>query len=173
MTSLAAPIALAAAVAFGWSTALLRHLIVQWRWLAGMAASLIGLMLHAIALRLGSLTLLQPLVVTGLVFSFVFRDALDRRFPGRRTITWGLLTAAGLALFLAAEGSSSGSQVPDERGTVLLIAAGLAVSGLAYLASVRIPRHVGLLLGASAGIVFGLIAGVLKATTAPGPTDIC
>lgn len=174
--------ALAAAVAFGWSTALmhhsassapsgtastaalLRHLVVQWRWLLGMAASLAGLGLHAVALSLGSLTLVQPLVVSALVFSFVFRAALDRELPSRRVLCWVGVTAAGLALFLIATSATSNVVRIDRTGAAIVLAIG-AVVALGCFAAARIAaaRNVGLLLGASAGVVFGLIAGTLKA----------
>jgi len=176
--------AIAAAVAFGWSTALmhhsasgaprelrgtralLAHLVVQWRWLVGMAASLIGFVLHAVALHLGSLALVQPLVVTGLVFSFVFRALLDRCLPSRRLMGWVTVTAAGLALFLIAASSTRGSPRLDGSAAVVMLAAGAIVAGSACLAAGRRGAgDGGLLLGISAGVVFGLIAGTLKATT--------
>ncbi|MFC6006865.1 DMT family transporter [Angustibacter luteus] len=183
MTSwLAAAVALAAAISFGWSTALmhhgasgaapgsrgialLRHVFTQWKWLIGLAASLFGLALHTIALGLGSLTLVQPIVVTGLFFSLVFRDALDRRRPSRRTLTWGAVTAAGLAVFLAATGSSESSDVPDDAGAAIVIGLGLLGAFVAWRLAARHPSRAGLLLGTSGGIVFGLMAGSLKATT--------
>src|SRR5687767_14279041 len=78
---LAAAVALASAVAAGWSTALMhygasgaargvsagelaRHVLSERRWRLGVAASLVGLALHATALHLGSLTIVQPLAVT-------------------------------------------------------------------------------------------------------------
>ena len=102
LVGLTVAVALAAAIAFGWSTALmhhsasgapeevrglvalLRHVVRQWRWLLGMAASLLGLVLHAVALHLGSLAVVQPLIVTGLVFSFLFRAALDGKWSDAR-----------------------------------------------------------------------------------------
>jgi hypothetical protein len=179
----AGALALTAAISFGWSTALmhhgasgaeygmrgiplLRHVFVQWKWLIGLAASLVGLGLHAVALGLGSLTLVQPIVVTGLFFSLVFRDALDRRLPTRRTLTWGAVTAVGLAVFIAAAGGPSHStDVPSDAGAALMIASGLAAAFLFWVAASSGPRRTGLLLGTSAGIVFGLMAGSLKATT--------
>lgn len=174
--------ALAAAVAFGWSTALmhhsassaptgtpgiatlLRHLVMQWRWLLGMAASLAGLGLHALALRLGSLTLVQPLVISGLVFSFVFRSALDHELPSRDVMRWVGVTTAGLALLLIATGATSSVARVDRTGATIVLAAG-AVAAIGCFAAARVAaaRNVGLLLGASAGVVFGLIAGTLKA----------
>ncbi|WP_426560577.1 DMT family transporter [Angustibacter sp. McL0619] len=178
----AAAVALAAAVCFGWSTALmhhgasgaspgsrgialLRHVFTQWKWLIGLAASLFGLALHTVALGLGSLTLVQPIVVTGLFFSLVFRDALDRHWPSRRTLTWGAVTAAGLAVFLAATGSSNGTDLPDDRGAAVLIGLGLIGAAVAWNLAPRRPVRSGLLLGTAGGIVFGLMAGSLKATT--------
>jgi hypothetical protein len=183
VVGLTVAVALTAAIAFGWSTALmhhsasgapddvrglvalLRHLIRQWRWLLGMAASLLGLALHALALSLGSLAVVQPLIVTGLVFSFLFRAALDRQLPSHRMMSWVLLTAAGLTIFLLASTSSSGSATPSGAGSALMLGAGAVALGTGWLTVMRLPGHAGLLLGGMAGVVFGLIAGVLKATT--------
>lgn len=185
MTDLTVFVALAAALAFGWSTAamhydastapasitgpfgLLRHLVGQWRWLTGMAASLLGLGLHALALRLGSLAVVQPLVVSGLVFSLLFRAALDRRWPSRSVMGWACFTAVGLALFLFAARSTTGSATPAGRATVIVLGVGSAGAALCWWAATRArPAAVGLLLGAGAGINFGLTAGALKATSA-------
>jgi drug/metabolite transporter (DMT)-like permease len=177
----AVPVALAAAVAFGWSaalmhhgassapegstvTALLVHVVRQWRWLLGMAASLSGLALHALALHLGTIAVVQPLIVTGLVFSFLFRAALDRALPHRATMAWALLTGLGLTVFLLA-GSPSGGHSASGAGSTVMLVAGAAAVAAAWLAAARVPRRAGLLLGAAAGVVFGLIAGTLKATT--------
>jgi drug/metabolite transporter (DMT)-like permease len=182
VSGLAVVVALAAAVAFGWSTALmhhgasgaddgvgylalLRHVVTQWRWLLGMVASLLGLGLHVVALHLGSLSLVQPLVVTGLFFSLVFRDALDRQWPSRRTLTWGAITAAGLAIFLVAAGSTDGVPSPDDGHAALLIGVGLALAAALVWASARLAPWAGLLMGTAAGIVFGLVAGAIKAAT--------
>lgn len=184
MTGLTVLVALAAAVAFGWSTAamhhdasaapstiggplaLVRHLVVQWRWLTGMAASLLGLGLHAVALSIGSLAVVQPLVVTGLMFSFFFRSGLDRRWPSRTVMGWACFTGVGLALFLVAARSTTGTAAPSEAGAAVVLAAGAACACACWWAASRSRPAAGLLLGAGAGINFGLTAGTLKATTA-------
>ena len=183
--ALTVAVALAAAVSFGWSTALmhhsasgapagiggpitlLRHLVGQSRWLVGLAASLIGFGLHALALHLGSLAVVQPLVVTGLVFSFAFRAALDGRLPSRYTMAWGIVTASGVGVFLVGVSATAASGTIDGPGAETVLAAGSAVAAVTCIGAARAqPRHAGLLLGISAGVVFGLIAGVLKATLA-------
>lgn len=132
MSAAVAAASLAAAVAFGWSTAAMhfdasgaptdlpgpmalgRYLLSRWRWLTGMAASLLGLARHALALRLRSLSVVQPLVVSGLVFSMLFRAALDRRQLTRGLLLWSGVTAAGLGVFLTGARSSAGSNTPDQ-----------------------------------------------------------
>ncbi|GAB3591943.1 hypothetical protein GCM10027446_11680 [Angustibacter peucedani] len=180
MSGLAVVVAICAAVSFGWSTALMhhgasgvapgtrrvdlmRHVMGQKLWLLGVFMALFGLALHTAALHLGSLTLVQPLIVTGLFFSLVFREALDRRWPSRRTVTWGAITAAGLGLFLTAAGPTGSTDNPDDGRAALVIGVGLACSVLAYLLSRG--RTSGLLLGTSGGVVFGLMAGAVKSTT--------
>jgi drug/metabolite transporter (DMT)-like permease len=143
---------------------LLLHVVRQWRWLLGMAASLTGLALHALALHLGTIAVVQPLVVTGLVFSFLFRAALDRRLPHRATMGWAVVTGVGLTLFLVA-GGPSGGHAASVPGAVALLASGAGAVAVLLVAAARVPRHAGFLVGSAAGVVFGLIAGTLKATT--------
>ncbi len=182
MSWLAAAVASASAVAAGWSTALMhygasgavrgvgagelaRHVVAEWRWWLGVVASLLGLALHATALHLGSLTIVQPLAVTALFFSMVFRDLLDHRAPPRGTLVWGVITAVGLGLFLTAAGPTGGEDMPDGQAAALLIGLGAVGVLVALRASGRFPVHSGLLLGTAGGIVFGLMAGAIKSTT--------
>lgn len=176
-------VALAAAVAFGWSTAamhhsaarapghvggplsLVRHLVVQRRWLGGMAASLLGLGLHTLALRIGSLAVVQPLVVTGLVFTFVFRAVLERELPPRRVVGWAATTALGLGVFLVAAGSTTGTTSPQGPAPFYVLGTGAVAASVCWQWSYRTGRSsTGLLLGIAGGVVFGLIGGTLKAT---------
>ncbi len=183
MTDLTVLVALAAAVSFGWSTAamhhdaskapaggpvaLLRHVVGQWRWLTGMAASLLGLVLHGVALSIGSLAVVQPLVVTGLVFSFVFRAALDRRWPSRYVFGWACFTAVGLGSFLLAARSTTGSAAPSGGAAAAVLAMGTITAVTCWVTASRVrAAPAGLLLGLGAGVNFGLTAGALKATTA-------
>lgn len=181
---LPALVALAAAVAFGWSTAamhydasraptevgplgLVAHLVRQPRWLGGMAASLTGLGLHTVALRLGSIAVVQPLVVMSLVFTFVFRALLERRLPPPRVLWFAVLTAAGLAAFLVAASSTTGSSRVHTPPALLVLGVGALVTAFCWTLSARAPQPAtaGVLLGISAGVVFGLVAGTLKAVT--------
>ena len=184
--------ALGAAVMFGWSTAgmhhgassapvrqsgwrslvaLLRHVVRQWRWLTGMVASLLGVVLHALALRRGALVVVQPVIVSGLVFSFLFRSALDRRLPARRTMLWSTVTAAALAVFLVAERETPGTTSPDVARAAAVLAGGTLLAAACWWLSGRARASLsGVLLGGGAGVIFGLTAGTLKATAAEAGT---
>lgn len=122
--------------------------------------------LHATALHLGSLSVVQPIVVSGLVFGLVFRAALERRLLRPSEAAMVLLVAAGLALFLTVAGSSGGRRHPSEKATLVVLAVGAAAACTGWALSRRArPHRAGFLLGAAAGVVFGLIAGTLKVLT--------
>lgn len=176
-------IALAAACCFGAATsiqhrsasaapagvagraALLGYLLRQPWWVAGIGASAAGAVLHATALRLGSLTLVQPLLVTGVVFALIMRAALERQAPAAATVGWATVTSAGLAAFLVAANATPGQQHPDNETAALIIGAGTLLAAAAQaLARRRSGRQAGALLGIATGVIFGLVAGVLKAT---------
>jgi drug/metabolite transporter (DMT)-like permease len=153
----------------GGTAALLRHIVKQWRWLLGMVASLTGLGLHVVALRLGSIALVQPIVVSGLVFAFIFRSGLDRRLPSRRLIGWVLLTSVGLAVLVGGASTTESSSIADGVAATVMLAAGAAVAVVAALVARRASAGgAGLLFGIGAGVIFGLIGGTLKAATEAG-----
>jgi len=52
-------------------------------WVVGTVAGIAGVALHAIALRDGPLTLVQPLLVTGVIFALPLRRLLEHRRPRR------------------------------------------------------------------------------------------
>jgi drug/metabolite transporter (DMT)-like permease len=63
---------------------LLVHLVRRPLWLIGVAAMLVGYGLQALALSLGPVALVQPIVVTELAFAIPMAMWLDRKRPGVR-----------------------------------------------------------------------------------------
>lgn len=192
MTGLSVGYALAAAVAFAWSAAamhhatwgapdtactpwsLLRHVCRQWRWATGMAASLLGLGLHAAALSAGSLAVVQPLLAGGLVLALFFRAVLDHRRPSHRELLWSLAVGVSLAGFLLLAGSTTGTAKVSGSTGGWVLGGGAAVAACCFWGSHvmsstasdgPLPHKAGVLLGAGTGVVFGLIGGTLKAVT--------
>jgi len=144
-------------------TGFVARLVRRPSWLIGLGLCAVAFGLHALALSRGDLALVQPVIVSGIVFAVVIRAGLERRWPPRRTMIWLVLTWAGLALFLIVRPASSTGSVHKSLAPIFVITGVVAVV-LAMLAARRFEqdRFRGLLLGGAAGLLFGLVAGLLK-----------
>jgi hypothetical protein len=185
-------LSLGSAAAFGLSTSLqhltssqlkgarthslLASLVRTPLWLAGMGLSVVAFVMHAIALSAGALVVVQPVIVTGVVFAVLIRAALDRRRPSRAEVGWATLTWAGLATFLLGVGSPTvATGLPEHAASA--VASLLGLSGLAALCARRCREgsvSKGLWLGVVSGVLFGLVAVLLKLiliTATAGPAD--
>jgi uncharacterized membrane protein YeaQ/YmgE (transglycosylase-associated protein family) len=144
---------------------LLAYLIRRPLWLLGQVLATCAFVLHALALHAGALALVQPIVVSGIIWAVPARAALNRQMPGWSEIRAVVLTASGLAVFLVASSPTQGA-VADRGWSSRLVALGAVV--LALLATVIAenirdrPRQKGFFLGVTAGLLFGLVAGLLK-----------
>lgn len=135
-------------------------------WVAGTALSFVGMLLHATALRWGSLALVQPLLLMGVVLAIPFRAALERTWPAARELRAVAITVVGLATFLGSETLVPGGGVPRRAVAIAMTLAALLLAAVAAAAGRRwCPDrdrlHAGLL-GATAGCLFGVSAGLLK-----------
>src|SRR4051794_8659670 len=146
--------------------AVLAHLAHRPLWLVATMVSCTALTLHAAALRLGSIALVQPLMLVGVVLAVPLRAALDRALPTPRELRAVAVTAIGLGLFLACANPTP-STVPASPLTAAVMTVSAAGATLAGLRALRGPLSDGgpplaAALGAAAGVMFGLTAGLLK-----------
>jgi drug/metabolite transporter (DMT)-like permease len=136
-------------------------------WIAGALASVAGLGLHALALRGGSLTLVQPLLVTGVIFALPLRQVLEHRRPRAAELGWAAALALGLTVFIVAATPAAGAGQAADPRPALACAAVIALSVPACVAASR--RATGswaaLALGTAAGLAFAATAGLLKQAT--------
>jgi drug/metabolite transporter (DMT)-like permease len=132
-------------------------------WLVGLGLSALAFALHAFALSRGDLALVQPIIVSGIVFAVVIRSALEHRFPATRTLVWLVITWAGLALFLAVRPPTA-DQAPRNGLGAVLVVVGVVVAllGMAVASRTRTPQLRGAVLAGVAGLLFGLVAGLVK-----------
>lgn len=144
---------------------LVRHLVLQPLWLIGQALAIAGLALHATALHLGSVSVVQPIVISGVVLAVPVRSALSRRWPWPREIVAVCVAAAGLTAFLVASSPSRGREAPLAEPAILLTCIGAALALVIGLLSRFAPHPTrrSFLLGVSAGVLFGVVAGLIKA----------
>jgi len=132
-----------------------------------MGGQIAGFGLHAVALRDGPLTLVQPLMVTEVVFALPLRQLLESRTPRRSELAWATLLCGGLAGFLVAATPSQGTHhTPDTSASVLTVAAiGAGVALCAYLGRSAQGTWPAAVLGVGAGLAFAGTAGALKEVT--------
>lgn len=145
--------------------ALVRHLVTQPLWLVGQVLAIVGLVLHATALHLGSIAVVQPIVISGVVLAVPVRSALSRRWPWPREMVAVVVAAVGLTAFLVASRPSHGTEAPQQGPALAITGIGVLLAVVAALGSrlARHPTRQSFLLGITAGVLFGVVAGLMKA----------
>lgn len=146
---------------------LVRSLVRRPLWVVGWLINLFSFMVQAAALHLGSVALVQPILVTQLLFTLPLASAWCRRWPQWRDWLSGLAICAGLAVFLAVRGAAPQSGEPDRS---LVIVAGLsvlvAVIVLTMVSARRRPPVHSTLIAVAAALCFSISAVLMKLTAA-------
>jgi drug/metabolite transporter (DMT)-like permease len=147
---------------------LLLELIRRPVWVLGIVTVLVGLSLQLVALAYGPLVLVQPLLVTGVLFGAVFSAVLARRRVDHLIVLGSLGAAAGLSAFLVLARPTGGSTEFAQDGWALLpLATMLGLSVLSCLAvATRFSGAVAVAaLAAATGVLYGVTAGLMKVVT--------
>ena len=147
--------------------ALVGYLFRQPLWLLGWLAAAGGFAFQAIALHNGALSIVQPLLVTELVFALLLRRYWIHQDVA--PAAWGsaLVVVAALTAFLSVANPSGGHPVPNkaEWASAILTFGGI-VAGLSVLAAKRgSPVRRAALYAAAASITWALMATFIKAAT--------
>ncbi len=134
--------------------------------------------LHVAALALAPLSIVQAVISGGLVLLAVAAERWFGLKVGRRQWMGLILSAAGLAfLALTVAGSSSGAHSGYSTAAMIAFEGGTIALGALLILPVqmeRAPHRHGVLLGAAAGILFGVSDIAIKALTGmvSGPLDL-
>jgi drug/metabolite transporter (DMT)-like permease len=146
------------------SFGVLRFVVTKPAWLLGILIGAVAFVLHATALKLGAIALVQPIMITGVVLAVPVRTALDRSLPSARELRSVLITAVGLSTFLVMANPAPSTEPPDRQAALLgtLLCFGLAAVVSASGTRVHRSETRAMLLGISAGILFGLVAALIK-----------
>ncbi|MFI6878050.1 DMT family transporter [Streptomyces sp. NPDC050400] len=139
------------------SPRLLLDLVRVPRWLAGIGLMVCGMVLGAIALGGGEVTLVEPLLATNLLFALALSRRQTRQPLGRQG--WGglLLLAGGVTAFIVAGQPRGGSAVADPLRHWLII--GVMVGTALLLAGfAKRSRLIAgpVLLAVAAGLLYGV-----------------
>jgi drug/metabolite transporter (DMT)-like permease len=178
---IAVPAALGSAVCFGFTGAmqhaaamrveqrkalrpgLLLDLARQRIWLLSLVANVCGSVLQALALANGPIVLVEPLLVSGLLFAVLIRSIMARQRPAVPVLLGATLCGASLAVFLLLAAPSGGSAwLSFGQALPLAITLGVALAACLAIAS-RFPGEPRTFaLAAGAGLLYGVTAGVAK-----------
>jgi drug/metabolite transporter (DMT)-like permease len=134
-------------------------------WLVGNALDAVGYLFQFLALRRGSLALVEPLLVLSLVFALPAGAWLEHRRASTPDIMSTVVIAAGLALFLGVARPGIGHPHASNAAWAVLSAA-IAVSCGAMVLGARggSRRRAAVLLAAGSGTAFGYVAAVTERT---------
>jgi drug/metabolite transporter (DMT)-like permease len=147
---------------------LLLELVRRPVWVLGIGTVIVGLSLQLVALAYGPLVLVQPLLVTGVLFGAVFSALLAHRRVDHLVVVGALGAVAGLSAFLVLARPTGGSTQLEQDGWGLLpLALLLGIAALVCLAVAGRydgPVQVGALATAT-GVFYGLTAGLMKVVT--------
>jgi drug/metabolite transporter (DMT)-like permease len=140
------------------------YLVRQPLWLLGAAAMVAAFVFQGIALYHGVLSVVQPVLVTELIFSLVLRRLWLRNQIGVGAWASASVTTAGLGIFLVAAEPHGGHAQPTSGAwlSALTTMAALTIvcSALAARGS---PTRRAALYGAASGIVWATLATFIKA----------
>ena len=143
---------------------LLVRLVRRPLWLTGVVADVLGYVLQFVALGHGTLVVVQPLLVCGLLFALPLGAWLSGARLHRRD--WGSATVVcvGLAVFLVVANPAKGHDNVRLHVWVPLLLSGVAVTGGLVVGAVRAasPRTKAVLLSAAAGVTYGVAAALTK-----------
>jgi hypothetical protein len=145
-------------------TSLVLHLVQRPSWLIAQSVAVAGFVLHGLALRYGPIALVQPIVISGIVLIVPTRAAISRRLPSLPELRAVALTALGLGVFLVASNPSAGEHADLGARPAVFAAVAAAIALLTGLLArlSSVPTRRAFLLGVASGVLFGLVAGMLK-----------
>lgn len=144
--------------------ALLLQLLRQPRWLLGNLAEVGAFVVHFLALRRGSLLLVQTVLVSGLLFALPLGAALTSR--RLRAADWlgAVVVVTGLALFVSVARPTTGRGEASGTAWAAVLGAGCLAVALLVLGAPRRPgRRRATCLGAACGVLFGVDAALTRA----------
>jgi drug/metabolite transporter (DMT)-like permease len=148
----------------GWRLAL--YLPRQPLWLLGGAAAVGSYVFQALALHNGPMSVVQPLLITELVFVLVLRRVWIHQEVARAA--WGavLVVCAALAVFLAAAEPTGGHPTPAPAEWLSAgVVFGAVIAALAVLGTRGPPARRAAVLAVAAALTWALEATFLKTAT--------
>lgn len=146
----------------GVSTAMIATLLRRRLWWTGTTAAVAGYVFQALALAQGSLLVVQPLLVSSLLFALPMSARLADRRVTRREWLWAMLLTLALAVFVLMAQTRPGHYgvTPAWTGVGLVVVP--LVIGCVVIAARTGGRRRALFIAVAVGLLFGVMAVLTK-----------
>jgi drug/metabolite transporter (DMT)-like permease len=132
-------------------------------WWAGTAAAVAGFVFQALALAYGSLLLVQPILVSALLFALPLSARLANRRVTRGEWLWAMVLTAALAVFVLLAKTSPGDYEASVPLTVIVALVCIAAVSACVFVAIRNPGWKrAVLLAVAVGVLFGVVAMLTK-----------
>jgi hypothetical protein len=142
------------------------YLLRNPQWLAGWGAQIGAFVFQAVALQLGQVSVVQPLLVTELVMALVLRRAFVHQAVAGVAWAGAAAAVAGLAVFIVAAEPRGGNAGPTGgHWTAAIVVCGVVVGALVLGARGGPPARQAALYGLAGGITWALEATFIKSAT--------
>ncbi|MGH3745008.1 MAG: DMT family transporter [Mycobacteriales bacterium] len=148
------------------SPRLIAALARERRWLAGIGLAVVSYAFQALALAYGALAVVQPLIVTELIFAIPLSARIRGRRIGPREWGGAVVVASGLALAIAAADPRGGSALAAIGQWLYVLPAAAAIALVAALVGRKVPgRMRAAVFGAAAAVTMGAQSALLQSTS--------
>jgi drug/metabolite transporter (DMT)-like permease len=139
------------------------RLLGSWVWLLGLAVQGVGVLLQAAALDRGRVAVIQPLLVTAVVWAMPLGYFLTGQVITRRHVLGAVLVVAGLAVFASVGDPAAGvDDAPASDWTMAFLVLGAICVGLLLFSRRGGSDSTAAVFGAVAGILYGVSATLMK-----------
>lgn len=146
--------------------ALMAALVRNRVWLAGWMVNLAGFAMQALALHVGTVATVQPMLATQLLFALPMAALELRRWPRLRDWAGGAAICGGLILLILVVDVRPVAGEPDRARIVLAALAVVVAAAVLVPMAVRIGANaVVLVAGGCSGLCFAMTAVFIKLTT--------
>jgi len=132
-------------------------------WLLGLAAQLVGVLLQGAALDRGRVAIIQPLLVTTIIWAMPLGYFLTGQTITRRHVLGAAIVVAGLVGFaLYGDPAGGNDNAPGSTWLAAFLVLGAVAGGLLLFVGRVGPPGKAALLGAVTGILYGVAAVLMK-----------
>lgn len=148
------------------STAIMTSWIRQPSWWAGTVGAIGGYVFQALALAHGSLLLVQPLLVSSLLFVLPLGAKFSNQHVRTRDWCWALVLTAALTVFVLVGQPHEGHYRPPVPAWTVALAGAVPVLVVCVVAAGRtVGRPRAMLLATAVAVLLGMIAVLTKVST--------